>query len=91
MTSAQLDNIPGAHGKWDGTGMRLDLGANGEPSRLHVGSGSSSLTVYSQNGSDGRSATGVVTGARFTINGPLLSIGGKEYSLSDVTEVHVPG
>ena len=91
LTSDQLDAVPGTTGTWDPNGIRLDMGTAGVANRLRVGTGQSSLTLFGQNGTDGRSLAGVVTGVRFTINGPLLSIGGNEYALTDVTEVHVSG
>lgn len=88
LTAANLDTIPGSKGLWDQAGIRIDLGAPGDGQRLRATAGGSTLSDIGQNGTDGTSIKGVVTGTRFTIDGPLLSIGGKEYSLSDVTEVH---
>ncbi len=91
LTTDELENVPGTHGKWDPSGVRLDMGASSDATRLRSGSGQSTLEVFDQNGTDGKTVTGVVTGAQFTSSGPLLTIGGKQYALADVTEVHVSG
>jgi flagellar basal-body rod modification protein FlgD len=91
LTTDDLENVPNTHGKWDPSGVQLDMGASSDANRVRTTSAPSSLAVFDQNGSDGKSVTGIVTGVRFTIDGPMLSIGGKEYALTDVTEVHVPG
>jgi flagellar basal-body rod modification protein FlgD len=91
LTTDQLENVPGTHGKWDPSGVRLDMGATTDAGRLRVGTGASTLQVLDQNGTDGKTITGIVTGARFTADGPMLSIGGREYSLLDVEEVNVSG
>ncbi len=92
ITSAQLANVPGTSAAdWDPNGLRLNMGSSSDSGRLHVSSGASSLSVLDQNGTDGQSLSGVVTGARFTASGPMLSIGGNEYALTDVTQVNVTG
>jgi flagellar basal-body rod modification protein FlgD len=91
LTMADLDAVPAARGMWDSSGVTFDFGGADDPRRLRTGSGSSSFTEQGQNGTDGSSVTGVVTGARFTADGPRLTINGKEYALSDVTDVHVDG
>jgi hypothetical protein len=91
LTTAQLENVPGTHGKWDPSGVRLDMGASTDAARLRVGTGASTVQVLDQNGTDGKTISGVVTGAQFSADGPLLIVGGKQYSLLDVEEVHVSG
>ncbi len=89
ITGAQLNAVPDTTGLWNTTGVRLDLGTSTDPSRLRVGAGSDGLTTFGQNGTDGTSIRGVVTGVQFTANGPLLTINDKQYPLTDVTDVHV--
>jgi flagellar basal-body rod modification protein FlgD len=89
LTAAQLENAPGTTGEWDPNGLRLDLGTAGDSSRLRVATGGDSLTSFGQNGTDGTSIRGVVTGVQFTANGPLLTINDKQYQLGDVTNVNV--
>ena len=89
LTAADLDGIPGAKGLWDAGGVRVDFGTPTDNQRLRASNSASNVSSSSQNGTDGTTIAGVVTGTRFTINGPLLLIGGKEYSLGDVTEVRV--
>ena len=89
LTTADLSNVPGTNGEWDPSGVTLDLGTAGDSSRLRVGSGADSLTTFGQNGTDGQSVSGVVTGVEFTANGPLLTINDKQYQLTDVTNVNV--
>ena len=88
FTAAQLEAVPDTKGLWDASGLKLNLGTANDPNRIKVGGGASSLNDFGQNGSDGKSMTGIVATVRFTSTGPMLSIDGKEYSLSDVTAVH---
>jgi flagellar basal-body rod modification protein FlgD len=89
ITVAQLNEIPSARGQWDPTGLTMTLGTASDPGRLRVGDGPSTFAAREHNGSDGTSITGVVTGVRFTIDGPLLKIGDRELPLTSVMEVHV--
>lgn len=89
LTRANLDTIPDTRGLWDEAGIRLDLGSAAETSRLRCGPAGSSISTSGQNGTDGKTVVGIATGTRFTADGPLLRINGKEYSLGNVTEVHV--
>lgn len=91
LSMSDLDAIPAARGMWDTSGVTVDFGGSSDPRRLRTGTGTGSFTEQGQNGTDGSSVTGVVTGARFTAEGPRLTINGKEYALSDVTDVHVDG
>ncbi len=91
FTVAQLEAVPDTKGLWDKSGVRLDFGTANDPNRLRVGGGSNTLADFGQNGTDGKSIDGVVASVRFTINGPVLSINGKDYSLGDVTTVHAYG
>ncbi len=89
ISAAQLNEIPSARGRWDPSGLTIKLGGTADPARLRVGDGPSSFAAREHNGSDGTSITGLVTGVRFTIDGPLLMIGDRELPLSNVMEVHV--
>lgn len=91
FTAAQLEAIPDTKGLWDASGVRVDFGGASDPNRLRVGGGSNTVSDLGQNGSDGKSIDGVVSSVRFTIDGPVLSINGKDYSLGDVTTVHAFG
>ncbi len=91
LSMADLDNVPGARGMWDTGGVRLAFGDPTDSRRLRSANGASSFAEQGGNGSDGTSISGVVTGARFTADGPQLTINGKEYGLSNVTDVHVDG
>ena len=88
FSAKQLEAVPDTVGKWDAAGAKLDLGSANDPNRLQVGGGASTVSELGQNGSDGKSVDGVVSSVKFTSTGPLLSINGKDYSLSDVTSVH---
>lgn len=89
ITAKQLNEIPSGRGKWDPAGITLKLGSTSDPGRLRIGEGSSTFAAREHNGSDGTSVTGIVTGVRFTIDGPLLRIGDRELPLGNVMEVHV--
>jgi len=87
IPSAVLEAIGGTKGKWPSRGVALDFGDSSDPTRLQLGSGPASVAVAEQNGSDGKSATGVVTGIHLTADGPKLVIGGREIPLASVTDV----
>jgi hypothetical protein len=89
ITVAQLNEIPSARGKWDATGITVKLGSSTDPGRLRIGDGASTFSAREHNGSDGLSVTGLVTGVRFTADGPLLKIGDREIPLENVMEVQV--
>jgi flagellar basal-body rod modification protein FlgD len=89
ISSSQLDNIPGTNGEWDPNGVRIDLGSATDTDRLRVATGADALTTFGQNGTDGTSVSGVVTGVEFTANGPLLTINNKQFQMTDVTNVNV--
>lgn len=89
ITAAQLNEVPSARGQWDASGITIDLGSASDPARLRVGAGTSSFAGREHNGSDGTSVIGIVTGVRFTIDGPLLKIGGRELPLANVMEVQM--
>lgn len=89
ITKAQLDEVPSQRGKWDTGGITLKLGSGTDLTRLHVGDGASTFAALTQNGSDGQSVTGIVSGVRFTADGPLLKIGDRELPLANVMEVQV--
>ena len=46
--------------------------------------------VLSQNGGDGQTLTGIVTGVHITADGPQLQIDGRDVPLASVTEVQAP-
>jgi hypothetical protein len=55
-----------------------------------MGSGASSVAVFEQDGGNGQSLTGVVTGIQITVDGPQLLIDGRSVPLSAVMEVQAP-
>ncbi len=89
ITMQQLDEVPSQRGKWDSSGITLQLGTSSDLTRLRVGDGATTFAALTQNGSDGKSVTGIVSGVRFTADGPLLKIGDRELPLTNVMEVQV--
>ncbi len=89
VTSQQLDEVASQRGKWDTAGITLKLGSGSDLTRLRVGDGESTFSAFTHNGSDGQSVTGIVSGVRFTADGPLLRIGDRELPLTNVMEVQV--
>jgi flagellar basal-body rod modification protein FlgD len=85
-----LDTIPGTAGTWAAGGISFAPGSAADPARLRLAAGSASAAAREQNGSDGHTLTGVVTGVRFDVNGPMLKVGDREIPMSSVTEVHLP-
>jgi hypothetical protein len=82
-----LDGIAGTTGGWPISGVTLTFGDANDPTRLQLGSGPSTVVVTEQNGNDGNTATGIVTGIHMTADGPMLVIGGREIPLASITDV----
>ncbi len=87
IPSSTLDQISGTTGNWPPGGITLAFGGSDDPTRLALSSGPSTIAAVEQNGNDGNSATGVVTGIHMTTDGPALVIGGKNIPLTAITDV----
>jgi flagellar basal-body rod modification protein FlgD len=88
VPKSALDLIPSSPGPWPSDGITLSFGNATDPGRLHVGSGAGTPTVREQNGSDGLTLTGIVSGVRFTEDGAVLRVGDREIPMGSVLEVH---
>ena len=82
-----LDAIGGTTGGWPASGITLAFGDTNDPTRLQLSSGPATVAVAEQNGNDGNTATGVVTGIHITTDGPQLVIGGKDIPLTSISDV----
>lgn len=87
IPASALDAITGTAGTWPAGGVTLDLGEPGDPTRLQLSSGPATVAVVEQNGNDGNTATGIVTGIRMTVDGPQLVIGGRTIPLASISDV----
>jgi flagellar basal-body rod modification protein FlgD len=87
IPSSALNGIIGTAGNWPPTGITLGFGSATDPTRLHLESGSATVGVAEQNGNDGQTATGIVTGVHLTADGPQLVIGGQQIPYTSVTDV----
>jgi flagellar basal-body rod modification protein FlgD len=90
LSESQLDQLPGTTGTWPPAGMTISLGAATDPNRVEMGAGASSAAVLEQDGGDGHTLSGVVTGIQITSDGPQLEIDGRNVPLASVTEVDAP-
>ncbi len=88
IPSSTLDGIVGTSGDWPATGVTLGFGDSSDPTRLQLASGPATVNVAEQNGNDGTSATGVVTGVHVTSSGPQLVIGGQDIPYTSVTDIN---
>ena len=77
-------------GTWSAAGITIKLGAGGDPTRVEMGAGTSNVAVREQNGGDGQTLSGIVTGIKITVDGPQLQIDGRSVPLASVTEVQAP-
>jgi flagellar basal-body rod modification protein FlgD len=91
LAAASLDGIAGTIGTWPAAGITLQFGAPSDSSRLHVGDGIASVSVREQNGDDGLTRTGIVTGIRIDADGALVQIDGDDVPVSSVTKVSSTG
>src|SRR5579862_6579944 len=85
LAQSDLDQLPTTQGTWPATGMTITMGSPTDPTRLSNGPGASSASVLEQNGGDGQSLTGVVTGVKVTSDGPQLEIDGRDVPMTAVT------
>jgi hypothetical protein len=87
LQATDLDKVAGTSGTWPATGIKLDFGDSDDPTRLQLASGPATVAVAEQNGNDGNTASGVVTGIHMTTNGPVLLVGGREIPISAISDV----
>ena len=87
IPASTLDGIVGTAGDWPATGITLGFGSATDPTRLQLGSGPATVGVAEQNGNDGQTATGIVTGVHLTADGPQLVIGGQQIPYTSITDV----
>jgi len=90
LALGDLDGLDGTSGTWPSAGVTIAMGSPNDADRVEMGSGTSKVAVLEQNGGDGSSLAGVVTGIRITADGPLLQIGGRDVPLASVMEVQAP-
>jgi flagellar hook assembly protein FlgD len=88
IPASALANIRGTNATdWPNTGMVVGFGQASDPTRLQLSSGASTISVVEQNGNDGNTASGIVTGMHMTANGPTLVIGGQDIPYTSVIDV----
>jgi hypothetical protein len=88
VPASALANINGtAATDWPPSGIVVSFGEASDPTRLQLSSGASTIGVVEQNGNDGNTATGVVTGMHMTADGPTLVIGGQDIPYTSVIDV----
>ena len=88
LSAASLSGINGtAATDWPASGIVVSLGESGDASRVQLASGASTVNVIEQNGNDGNTAAGYVTGMHMTANGPTLVIGGQTIPYTSVIDV----
>jgi flagellar basal-body rod modification protein FlgD len=85
-----LDALDGTSGTWPPAGVTIAMGSANDPNRVEMGAGTSKMAVLEQNGGDGSSLAGVVTGIHITADGPQLQIDGRDVPLASVMEVQAP-
>jgi flagellar basal-body rod modification protein FlgD len=90
LAASDLDSLPGTPGTWPTAGVTIAMGGATNTNRIEMGAGAANVAVLEQNGGDGQTLTGVVTGIHITADGPQLQIDGRSIPLSAVTEVQAP-
>lgn len=90
ITQDELNRITGTSGDWDARGITIGFGSSSDSARLRSTSGDTTISLRNQNGSDGHTMTGIVTGVRFDISGPVLRIGDREFPMTSALEVQMP-
>jgi flagellar basal-body rod modification protein FlgD len=87
IPASALDGVIGTAGDWPATGITLGFGSSADPTRLQLANGPANVAVAEQNGNDGQSASGIVTGVHMTADGPQLVIGGRQIPYTSITDV----
>jgi flagellar basal-body rod modification protein FlgD len=87
LPASALDKITGTAGGWPANGITLAFGDKDDPTRLQLADGPATVGVTEQNGHDGQTGAGVVTGMHLTVDGPELVIGGQTIPLSSITDI----
>ena len=87
IPAAALDGIGGTAGSWPATGITLGFGSATDPTHLQSSTGQTAIVVAEQDGNDGQTATGIVTGVHLTSQGPELVIDGQLVPYASVTDV----
>ena len=90
LNLSDLDNLDGTSGTWPPAGVTIAMGSPNDPNRVEMGAGTSKMAMLEQNGGDGQTLAGVVTGIHITTDGPQLQIDGRDVPLSSVMEVQAP-
>jgi len=90
LSKNDLDTVNGTTGTWPAAGVTIDMGSANEQNRIEMGAGASHAAVLAQNGGDGQTLAGIVTGVHITADGPQLQIDGRDVPLASVTEVKAP-
>ncbi len=90
LSESALDQVSNTSGTWPATGITIDMGSANDPNRVEMGPGASNAAVLAQDGGDGQTLTGIVTGVHVTTDGPQLEIDGRDVPLASVTEVQAP-
>ena len=87
IPASTLNGVLGTTGDWPATGITLGFGSAGDPTRLQLATGPATITIAEQDGNDGKTATGIVTGVHMTSDGPQLIIGGQQIPYTSITDV----
>jgi len=88
ISASALSGIRGTSAiDWPPSGIVVSFGEAGDPTHVQLSSGASTIGVVEQNGNDGSTATGYVTGMHMTADGPQLVIGGQNIPYTSVTDV----
>jgi flagellar basal-body rod modification protein FlgD len=90
IPAAGLDLLAGTTGTWPAAGITLQFGTATDPNRLHVGEGVANVAVREQNGTDGQTRTGYVTGIKVTADGASVQVNGSDIPVSSVVQVKSP-
>jgi flagellar basal-body rod modification protein FlgD len=90
LPASDLDQLPGTPGTWPAAGVTIAMGSPTDTGRLEMSTAPSNVAVLEQNGGNGQTLSGIVTGIHITADGPQLQIDGRSVPLSAVTEVQAP-
>jgi len=90
LSRSDLESVANTSGTWPPGGITIKMGAGNDPTRVEMGAGTSNVSVLEQNGGNGQTLSGIVTGVKVTADGPQLEIDGRDVPLASVTEVQAP-
>lgn len=87
LSASNLNALDGTSGTWPDAGITLHFGDASDSHRVESDPGTSTISVRAQDGSNGQTKTGIVTGIAIDSTGAHVLVNGDSVDVSAVTQV----